>query len=333
MGRYIQAVLTALILLSTNLIYSHRKPFLKRIHALTVRKLNTLPRGYAVNSIANLVKAIHVNNEVPRRTILSAHDSLFEFVQGISISRSDHTVFIFSRGYAKTTEPGTNDNFIQKGAAAKAAHIQFDDQIVPAHFPLVSFDYDDGRDGFAFGQAGEVNTLKQVYDAVLAANPHTRIVLIGDCRGAKVALEFATQNPQNLAAMILMAPFISGKELTDNIARANLSFPLRRHILHNFFLLYFRRYKAKNDNLEQRLHQIDPTIPILIAHRRSDQLVSMSTINTLIRRLRNTGNKKLELIITNDAREPHSKLTGISEIQQKIAQFIDQHVALSNLPF
>ncbi len=301
---------------------------LKKINALTVRKIDTIPRGYRISSISDLVRSIYLHNSVPYHSIIAAHTNYFMVHRDIEITPQDSIVFIFSRGYAKTIEPGTNDNFIQRGAGAKAAHIQFDDRIVPVEYPLVSFDFDDSREGFAFGQAGEINTLKTVYDAVLWCNPNARIVLIGDCRGAKVSLEFAAQRPKNIIAMILMAPFISGRELTDNIARGNLKLPFRRHILHAFFRIYFKNYRPEQDTLSHRLHLIDPKLPIFIGHRRSDQLVSMSTVDTLIKSLRQAGNKNVSVVITNDTRETHSKLTGISEIQHAIARFIDQNVIL-----
>ncbi len=299
---------------------------LKKINALTVRKIDSLPRGYRISSISELVHAIYTYNSVPYRSIITAHTHYFMVHRGITIVPQDDIVFIFSRGYAKTTKPGTNDNFIQCGAGAKAAHIQFDDQIIPAEYPLVSFDFDDSRIGFSFGQEGEINTLKTVYNAILYCNPNAHIVLVGDCRGAKVTLEFATQRPKNIIAMILMTPFISGKELTDNIARSNLSFPLSRTILHNFFRIYFKNYHPKQDTLFQRLRMIDPQIPIFIGYRRNDQLVSMSTINQLTKCLKQTGNKNVQVVISNDTQETHSKLTKIPEIQQGIARFIDQYV-------
>lgn len=297
---------------------------LKKINVLTMRAIDALPRGQTAYSIRTLVHEIY-HRGVPRATVLKSNAGPLIATQGVSITPKDSIVFLFSRGYAKTTQPDTNDNFIQKGAAAKAAHIQFDDGIMPREYPLISFDYDDSRDGFAFGQAHEINTLKTVYYEIVKQNPKASIVLIGDCRGAKVALELATQHPPQLKAMILMAPFISGKELTNNIARGNLYFPLRRQILHNFFRIYFKRYHPKHDTLLQRLHMIGPGLPICLAHRRYDQLVSTATVLKLEEILRHNGNL-VDLIITNNAQEPHSKLTGITEIQQAIATFIDQHV-------
>ncbi len=319
--------LIALIVISISL---HAKnPFheaLKACHTLTFRNIDAKPNGSKVTSIAELVRTIFHYNKVPNKTVMHINGHYYMVHSEIEISKKDPVVCIFSRGYAKTTKPGTNDNFIQRGAAAKAAHVQYLDRIIPPHLPLISFDYDDSKAGFAFGQNGEIETLKTIYHAVLYSNPQAHIILMGDCRGAKVALELATQHPPNLKALILMAPFISGRELTNNIAHHNLKIPFGKHILHTFFRLYFSSYRPDHDNLVNRLHTISKDLPIYIAHRRNDQLVSMETINTLIKTFKKSGNKNVSIHISEDASEPHSKLTGIPEIQKGIREFIDHTI-------
>ncbi len=303
---------------------------LYRINALTMRKVEHPPRGINVSSIEQLVRTIYLHNGVPHLTLLSIKGNYFTVHRGIDLHSTDSKVFIFSRGYAKTTQPGTNDDFIQRGAAAKAAYIQMQDNIVPHDYPLISFDYDDSRHGFAFGQEKEISTLKTVYESVLHKHPPIDIVLIGDCRGGKVALEIATHKPNNLRALILMAPFLSGREITNNIATQHLKYmPYRRHILHLFFKTYFKTYKEDRDNLVKRLSLIDPRLPIYIAHRAKDQLISLNTVTNIIETLRQTGNKNVHLLVTDDASESHSKLTGIPEIQNGIAQFMHQYDILS----
>ncbi|HLE76372.1 MAG TPA: alpha/beta hydrolase [Candidatus Babeliales bacterium] len=299
---------------------------LSQMNALTVRKLADPPHGLTVYTIDQLIRTIYLHNAVPHHTLLFINNTYFMVYRGIELYDHDKKVFIFSRGYAKTKEPGTNDNFIQRGAAAKAAHIQLQDHIVPDNYPLISFDYDDGRYGFAFGQRKEIETLQTLYQAVLHRNPHIDVILIGDCRGAKVALEIATKRPKNLRALILMAPFVSGRDLTNNIAMHHLKYlPFSKEILHRFFTVYFKNYKQRLDTLAQRLHTIDHTIPIFIGHRIYDELISTESINRLIQTLRQSGNKHIHLVTTQDKSEPHSKLTEIPEIQQGIAQFMDMH--------
>ncbi len=299
---------------------------LNQINALTIRKLTARPPRLAIYTIEELVRSIYIDNAVPKRTLLSINGQFFMVYRGIELYEDDQNVFIFSRGYAKTTEPGTNDDFIQRGAAAKAAHIQFKDGIVPDTSPLICFDFDDGRYGFAFGQQREIEILQAVYNAVLEKNSDTDITLIGDCRGAKVALEVATKRPKNLQALILMAPFVSGRDLTNNIAMHHLSYvPLHKELLHHFFKAYFTNYHPNLDTLAQRLHRIDPRIPIFIGHRIHDELISNESIKALIETLENSGSRQVHLVTTEDQSEPHSKLTGIPEIRDGIAQFINEY--------
>ncbi len=303
---------------------------LYRSNALTIRMVETPPQGIRVSTIEQLVRTIHLHKAVPQHTLLSINSRYFIVHRGLELHNQDKKVFIFSRGYAKTTQPGTNDDFIQRGAAAKAAYVQLQDNIVPYDYPLVSFDYDDGRDGFAFGQHKEINTLQTVYKAVLQKHPNIDIILIGDCRGGKVALEVATHKPDNLQALILMAPFISGRDITNNIATQHLKYlPYNKHILHLFFKMYFKTYNDKKDNLAQRLSHIDLKLPIYIAHRANDALISIDTINTIVSSLRQSGNKNVHFLVTNDTSESHSKLTGVPEIRDGIAQFMHQYDILS----
>ncbi len=304
---------------------------LYRSNALTIRIVKNPPRGMSVRTIEHLVRAIYLHNAIPQHTLLAINGRYFIVHRGLELHNHDKKVFIFSRGYAKTTLPGTNDDFIQRGAAAKAAFIQLQDSIVPHNYPLVSFDYDDGRNGFAFGQQKEINTLQTVYKAVLHKNPSIEIILVGDCRGGKVALEVATHKPRNLRALILMAPFISGRDITNNLAMQHLKYlPGNKRILHLFFKTYFKTYKGAPDNLAQRLSHIDSELPIYIAHRANDELISIDTINTIVSSLRQSGNKNVHLLVTDDNSESHSKLTGIPEIQDGIAQFMHRYDILSS---
>ena len=230
----------------------------------TINSLTMYPGAAEIcttQSIHQIIYHINKKNAVPDKSYVKIDDQLYTIARGIEVSSNDSVVAIFSRGYAKTNDYGTNGNFLMRGACALSAHIQFKDTIVHG-IPLISFDYDDSKKGFAFGQESELEILELVYETVLSKNPSAQIILIGDCRGAKVVLELLTKKPRNIAAAILMAPFTSARDLTNKIAENYLSYiPLSKTILHNFFKLYFPSYKAKKDDLVKRLNQIDPTLP------------------------------------------------------------------------
>ncbi len=313
----------------------------QHLHKLNTLTLRSAPSGDlddTIVTIDELVRYINSTNEVPFRVQVEINNKLHIVHRGIHITPEDPLIFIFSRGYAKTNIPGTNDNFIQRGACATAAYIQLRDHIV-TNAPLISFDYDDSKDGFGFGQSYEISALQAVYNGVLKKNPTANIVLIGDCRGAKVALELATKRPPHLKALILMAPFLSARDLTNMIADHYISYlPLSRPLLHYFFKYYFPRYNEKEDTLAKRLKYISPELPIFIAHREHDTLVSMATIKKLTKALKNNGNRQVYLVTTNDRSYPHSMLTGLPFIQQNINVFLRDHgfphdEKLLSLPF
>lgn len=296
------------------------RPTLKSLNTLTMRSGQS--GSHKVLSIDQLIRHINKYNEVPILSHIDIDAEIYSVYRGIQLSDEDTIVALFSRGYAKTNTFGKNGNFLMRGACALSAYIQFKDAIING-IPLISFDYDDSKNGFSFGQKNAVTALKTVYDAILAANPRAQIILIGDCRGGKAALELLTQNPKNLAAVILMAPFTSARQLTDRIAENHLRYlPLGKKILHRFFQTYFTQYDPKQDTLASRLHLIDPTTPILIAHRDSDTLVSNSTIAFLEEQLKATGNEHVQSIIVQDRSFDHSMLTGNTDIQQAINQFL-----------
>lgn len=300
------------------------KHHLHTLNTLTIRQAPCTQPKYTLVTLDHLVRYINSNNEVPFRAHLEINDQLFTVYRGVRITPHDTTVFIFSRGYAKTNIPGTNDNFIQRGACAVAAYIQLRDHIV-TNAPIISFDYDDSKDGFSFGQTNEINALNFVYDAILEKNPTASIVVIGDCRGGKVALELAIKNPKNLKALILMAPFISARDLTNMIADHYIAYlPLSRTLLHQFFKFYFPQYNEQEDTLAKRLQYVPAHLPIFIAHREQDTLVSMQTIKRLTRALKKTGNKNVRLLIIQDTTYLHSMLTGNHTVQYGINTFLKE---------
>lgn len=316
--------LLLLTLISINYTYTQeKKPTLRSLNVLTMREGQS--GSHSVTTIDQLIRHINKHNEVPIQTHIDIDKQIYSVYRGIQLSQEDTVVAIFSRGYAKTNTYGENGNFLMRGACALSAYIQFKDAIVTG-IPLISFDYDDSKNGFSFGQQNAVTALKTVYDSVLAANPEAHIILIGDCRGGKAALELLTQNPKNLAAVILMAPFTSARQLSDRIAENHLPYlPLSKKILHTFFQTYFTKYDPKQDTLASRLHLIDPSTPILIAHRDSDTLVSNSTIAFLEEQLKSTGNEHVHSIIVQDRTFDHSMLTGNADIRRAINQFLHKY--------
>lgn len=278
-------------------------------------------------SIDQLVIRINKNKSPQQAYVqLPAHDDTPNKIliaqKGIT-STQDPTIFIFSRGYARTNTPGTNDNMLQKGGCAMAAYMPIHDNIIN-DAACITFDYPDRRRCFNFGQNKDIQCLQLIHEQTLKHNPHANIVLVGDCRGAKAILSFAMQQPKNIKALVLLSPFFSARQLTEQVAHNYLSWlPGASGILHNFFKLWFPSYNINADDsfVENALH-ISPDIPVFIAHRSIDTLVSTKQVTTFIDHLNATRNRKIHLFITDDTSARHSRLTPVKAIQQEVNRFL-----------
>ena len=263
-------------------------------------------------------KTVLIQNAVPEKTIL--------IQKGVTTTKEDPVVFIFSRGYARTNTPGTNDNMIQNGGCAMAAYMLIQDHIVN-QAPCITFDYPDRRRCFNFGQKKDTRCLQYMYDCALNNNPNAHIVLVGDCRGAKAILNFAAQRPKNIKALVLFSPFFSAKQLTDQIARNYLSwFPGASGVLHGFFKSWFPSYNTHEDQtFLTKVTHIAPDVPIFIAHRTHDTLVSTEQVNNFIDQLHTTDHHNIHLVMTDDMSARHSRLTPLKAIQQEVNRFFSQY--------
>jgi len=251
--------------------------------------------------------------------------------KGIALNPHVHdTVFICSRGYAKRdiVLPGDDLELVKKGGCAIAAHVLFKNNLI-GNAPCITFDYPDDRTHFNFGQEIDVACLQAVWDAVLAAHPAARVVGVGDCRGAKALLSLATRNPKNLEALVLISPFVTTKDMVEQLAKNYLTWiPKSDKALHTFFKYYFPSYNALQDTLLSQVHLIDPALPIFIGQRKNDYLTSDKSINTLVSRLRAAGNKNVHLCMVSDSKATHSRIAPIAKLQREVNQFL----ALYQLP-
>ncbi len=301
-----------------------RTAYLNSINALT---FHPIPQSitHKSTSIEELVQTIYRTDRVPERTNLEINGKPYIAQRGITLSPNDHTVFIFSRGYAFHKKPTPSDYFIQRGSCALAGYLQYENHIV-TDCPVISFDYDDSREGFTFGQDNDLATLKAVYESVLQQNPNINIVLIGDCRGSKVALELATQKPNNLKALILLSPFMYAPELIHQLAK---SYHIPDRLLHGVLNRYCINYDPQKETLPDRLDQIDTNLPIFIGQRKNDVLIPNKPIREFVKTVRKLGNKKVHGLIVVDSTERHSKVYLNKKIQHRINKFLCKY----NLPY
>jgi dienelactone hydrolase len=246
--------------------------------------------------------------------------------KGITAKPEHDTVFLFSRGYAARGSliggkplPDEYQDIVNNGGGLMVGHMCFKDNLI-TQTPCYVFDYSDTLRYLNIGQSHDVHYLKTAWEEVLRTNPDAKIVAIGDCRGSKTLLEFATQKPNNLKAMVLMAPFISLHELACHIAQNYVPLPYSDKILHALMRYGLPNVNLEHDNLAERLPLIDPKLPIFIAHRLGDTLISYNDIQLLVKALHKNGNAVYLLEIT-DTSAAHSRLSHLPELQQALNAF------------
>lgn len=265
---------------------------------------------------------------LPQRTIMQveSNPNLSIDVQKGIIAHPEHkTVFLFSRGFATrgsliSGTPLINEyeDIVNNGGGLMAGHLAIKDNLV-INAPCYSFDYPDTPRYLNLGQTKDVTCLRTTYDEIIRKNPHAQIVGIGDCRGSKALLEFATEQPDKLKALVLMAPFVSLQELARHIADNYLKFPYSDKILHNFMRYTLPSVNLDQDDLAERLPLINDKTPIFIAHRIGDSVISHRDIKLLVKRLQR--NKDVYLLEVTDNSVPHSRLSHIPELQQALNAF------------
>lgn len=309
------------------------KPTIQNIRAATlemVLKPDNLDYLYSVDEV---IKKVNRGESVSEGYIALENNraNVIEFKMGIVLDPTAEYVFISSRGFANTDTFGKNDNFLKKGAAFKAAYWLFRDYVVN-HYPCITFDYPEESAYLNLGQDIDQACLQLVYDEVRAQAPNAKIILIGDCRGAKVALSVAAKKPENLAAMILLSPFASVKELFDQIGKSFVWFipkfgPLFHYLGHKYLHYVHNNchYDPRRENVYKEMLNIDATLPIFIAHRVGDKLISDQHITRLVNTLRSTGNNDVHYVEITDNYAIHSKVTPNRYLQQMVNRFLKRY--------
>ncbi len=324
----------SLMLLYRQLRTTHPfEPSIAESNAVTFR-----PSDNALNHapIHTVVKQVQ-KNKLPDVCHTYIKNKPFAIHKGISLKPEDNLVYLFVRGYAKTNGPPSKVkkqpyDLLKIGGGVQGAFIQCHDNIVPDNHPVISFDLPDCQKHFAFGGHKEVKTLECIYNEICNAHDSVEIVLIGDCRGGKVALDWLTQKPKRVKAVVLMAPFLNGKELSDTLANNHLSkWPPFCYLsketcqtfLHKwFFQTYYPSYQPDKDTLYERLAFIDSSLPILLAYRTQDKLVPLDVIKKFKQTIKS---ELVHTVATEDTSAPHSKLTNLPEIQQAVHSFFKEH--------
>ncbi len=305
-------------------------PTIANLNTYTLSPIKGVPEPVNPLQVRDLTKAIQ-HHKSPDTASLTIHEKnstdRIKYIKGYSTitkgvaSVSEPYITIVLRGYARTKNP--KNGLPQQGGGIVDTYTRLRNNL--AFTPVVAFDLPDERRSFNFGQELDQACIKVVYDEVVAKNPHAKIILTGDCRGSLNALKFATTNPKNLDAIVLLSPFTSAKELTQELSKNYLQNYFGKGsntLLQNFFQWWFPNYDPAQDNLMEQLDKITGK-KIFIAHRIGDTLVSDETVTNLAEQL--NKNNDLYLALINDTSAKHAKLMQITECQELINAFYERY--------
>jgi hypothetical protein len=309
-------------------------PTLASLHVHTLIATDEVPKGAKPVSIRTFIAQSAQQNEKKTSEIGHIHirskatkeleDKIITAHKGVALDPQTKLVIIASRGYTFNITLG--EAIPRRGGGLLDAYQRIRDNIF--HAPVVTFDYPDDRALFNFGQKLDQRCLEFVYQEVHKQCPHAQIILFGSCRGAKCVLEYATKKPKNLAAIILESPFISAKEMTLQIGKNYAPIiPGAATLTYSIFKLYFPNFKDQKENLRRRLHRT-PNVPIFIAHRMHDTLVSNRQVHDLIRLLKKGGISDIYFFTTEDETENHARMMHLDPAQRAVNAFLLAH----NLP-
>ncbi len=191
------------------------------------------------------------------------------------------------------------------------------------HGPCVTFNYNDERRVFNFGQTADLACLRSAYDQVKNKDN----VLIGTCRGATTLLNLLSRLDQkdfaHIKAVILESPSLNLKNLATQVAHSYIGWlPKSPTILHSFFRVWFPNYDPNYPSFLPKLGNIPEDIPVLIGHLEGDKVISYNDITAIVHQLRTTGHKNVYLTIMQDKTITHARLSRIPAFQQVTNAFL-----------
>ncbi len=201
--------------------------------------------------------------------------------------------------------------------------------------PFITFDYFFDADEFDFGQGVNIASLKTIYDATTTKNPQAPLIIAGTCIGAKIALELASRyQPQNLQALILESPFINVKKVMRNWAKKYMGWipfadqDAKDSMITSTLGVYFSDFESTVNRAPANISQIDPKMPIFIAHLQGDSFCSDQEMLEIVQQLAKYGNTNIYLLIIKDPKLSHGRLGNKKEFCLAINAFLAAH----NLP-
>lgn len=245
--------------------------------------------------------------------------------KGVSLPSDCTRVAVFSRGYIPLSSPRTQTP--RRGGGVHWVNRLVQNNILE-DATWIAFDYDDEHGNF--GQDADTTSFAQIIDAINTACPQAKIIVLGDCRGAHVALRYLAQhdNP-SIDTLILESPYSSAEELFSTVSHSYLQPCIgdrcSRALLNKFVRWYFPYYSPQKDNLIAHIDAIKDK-NIFIGHHMHDRVISDKNVLTLVEHLRK--NNHVYLFASASNKGDHSRLSLIPSYQRAVNAFLK----MCNLP-
>jgi hypothetical protein len=254
--------------------------------------------------------------------------------KNISTKNHSNDLFLYARGNSDRTFKALDDlmgsnGTPRVGGGILEAYKYIKERIING--TCVTFDFPDLRQTVSFGQENEIACLRTVYQEVVKNNPDKKVNYVAFCRGGTAGLDFATENPKNLATLTLESPLISFDVSTHFFQKSYLySIPGSGAFMYNLIRYLFPAYKPEADNLLERVEKIPQDMPILIGHLRTDAVVSDSILHQLMQKLKD--HKNVYLVVVNDTTKKlfHGQLNSAKVFSQACNAFYAIHDAPHN---
>lgn len=313
-------------------------PTLENLNVLTIMPANEECTHNNTLVVQNLITKIQDNYKDISRELLYVQSprQLTEHlvIKGMPENQDEKFITIHSRGFAQddaTCYKRSLNCFERvtvptKGGGVLCAYTAIRDFYI--HTACVTFDYPDQHEFANLAQKLDHKCLDTIIKNIPA---DYKKVYFGTSRGATNVLKYELFNTSNdhPCAIILESPFISIKKIiSEQVADAGLSYiPTAQYLAElgslAFIKFKFPNYKEEEDNLETYLSNIDPQVPILIAHLKHDPYVSDESMFNMVDELA-TQNHNIYLLVVRDTTKKlgHGRLSRAIPFQRLTNAFL-----------
>lgn len=304
-----------------------RVPFRPNVNTLNVMTISPTDRK-ATTTEKELVKTIY-NRRAASSAVIDIDGSSYLYQVGVApIVKNAKHVYLMSRGYAKRkkiTGPDKDDHFIRCGGCVIHTRDRIAQNVVHLDNSSIAVTFDYKDDYVNFGQKRDISCLSYVYEAIRKINPTAHIIIVGECLGAKVALELAARYPLEKTTIVLESPFFKASELFDMMSKNYVGWGVSSIIL-RWGMRAFAHYDKNQDDLPNRFCNIKPHVRIFACHRNKDPLLRDDYFETHMKAITDhlTGNH-VTCYQFDDTQELHSSTFRSQECQKAVNEFYKKH--------